>query len=173
LGEADDVREQHGDSRRRVSDDPVVVFETPRHGLGEDVEQQALGLGLLELECLVLVGEVEKSPLASPYEVLQQHVRGGRDAKDVEYEEADHNAVGDIGRASGQRRIDRPRHGDETPEDEEPGHRLTRPHEQQRPDRRRKGPQTHRRRRLEAAQAPLQEKGNNRLIQSWLRRNSR
>ncbi len=133
--EAHDVREEHRDAGTVLGDDSLVLLEARRHRLGEDVEKQALGLGLLEFECVVLAGEFCQRSLARPHEVLKQRVRGRRHAEDVEREERDDDAVGNMGSASGEGRIDRAGDRDEADEGNEPGDGLTRSHEQQCPQR--------------------------------------
>src|SRR5437764_2208560 len=125
-----------------VRDHPLLSLQ-PRGDRGrEDIQQKALR------PCL--------RPLARAYEVLQEHVRRGGQAQDVESEECDYEAVRDIGRARGEGRVDPDRYDDETYEGHEPGDCLTPPDKQERTQRRCERPQRDGRRSLETAEAPLQ-----------------
>jgi hypothetical protein len=156
-----------------LDDDSLPLLEARRHRLGEDVEKHALGLGLLEFECVVLAGEFCQRSLPRPHEVLEQRVCGRRHAEDVEREERDYHAVGNMGRASGEGGIDRAGDRDEADEGNEPGDGLTRSHEQQCPS----GDVIAHRHTAEDVSKPprlhCKTNGSNRLMHSWLRRNRR
>jgi hypothetical protein len=118
----------------------------------QDVQQQALGFGPLDLEFC-------QGSLARSDEVLEQHVGGRTDVEDVQHEERDDDAFGDVGRAVREGGIDQAREHHQRAEGEKPGHRLPGADEQQGADGTGEGPERHRRGGGESPEAPLQGEG--------------
>ena len=119
---------------------PSLLLQARGDRRGQHVEQQALGLGLLELE-RGAGGRARQRPLPGADEVLEQRVRRRRDAEDVEREERDDDAAAGCRarrrRAPGRSRR-RPRRGRRTPRTT--GSAWRAPTKSERPQRRRDRP---------------------------------
>lgn len=82
--EAGDVGEQDSDGFMRIGDHTLLALQARGDRGGQDVQQQALGPGVLASTCA--------------HEVLEQHVGRRGHAQDGEPEEREHDAVRDVGR---------------------------------------------------------------------------
>ena len=124
-GEPDDVGKEHADPGVVLGDDPPVVLEYGRHLPGEDVEQQALGLGLFGLE------HAERE-IALPDKIVQRDKGDGGHTDHVHPEEHRHRRPCQVVVQS-HRGLHQLRYHDEPHEAGEPPHGPTPPRHEHRP----------------------------------------
>ena len=96
LGEVDDVGEHHRHVGEAVGNGLVAVLQPLRHRTGKDVEQQALGALLLDLQQMVGFRQTGLRLLLFDGGETQQQKHDGRDRSEIQGEEDDRRLDGDL-----------------------------------------------------------------------------
>jgi hypothetical protein len=150
--EAGDVRKEDADLLAALGDDALGDLQALRDGAREDAEEEPL-------RALLLHRQQSVRAVAGANEVLEECKRRHGRAEHVEREERQDEPGGEGRVRCREELVDRGRHADERGEPAEPADGGPRPVEDERPERRDERPEGDGARFHEAAEAPLQQEG--------------